>query len=80
MAKKQTIPYRVKKSLSLFAARPLDTGLTPQAIQAAQATYLQQGQQPMQQQQMPQMAPKSSRKSQLPTQTQTDQQRRILKQ
>jgi hypothetical protein len=48
------------------------------AIQAAQATYQQQGQAP--EQQMPQMAPKSSRKSQLPTQTQTDQQRRILKQ
>jgi hypothetical protein len=78
ISKGGTINAKVKKGLSLFTATPLDSTLTPQAIQAAQATYLQQGQAP--EQQMPQMAPKSSRKSQLPTQAQTDQQRRILKQ
>lgn len=76
--KNKTIPFKVKKSLSLFAGQPMDNTLSPQAILSAQATYQQQGQAP--EQQMPQMAPKSSRKSQLPTQTQTDQQRRILKQ
>jgi hypothetical protein len=77
-AKGKIISSKIKKSLSVFSAHPLDSNLTPMAIQAAQATYQQQGQAP--EQQMPQMAPKSSRKSQLPTQTQTDQQRRILKQ
>lgn len=70
------IPFKIKKSLSLFAGQPLEASLTPQAIQAAQATYQQQGQQA--QGALPQMAPKSSRKSQIPSITQTDQQRRML--
>jgi len=72
----KTVPFKVKKSLSLFVGAPLETSLQPQAIQAAQATYQQQGQQA--QGALPQMAPKSSRKSQLPSITQTDQQRRML--
>jgi hypothetical protein len=78
ISKGEQISFKIKKGLSLFGAMPLDSNMKPQAIQAAQATYQQQGQAP--EQQMPQMAPKSSRKSQLPTQAQTDQQRRILKQ
>jgi hypothetical protein len=71
-----TIPYPVKKGLSLFTVTPIDSNFKPQAIQAAQATY-----QPQQQPQsaLPQMAKKSSRKSQLPSLTETDQQRRMLK-
>lgn len=72
----KTIPFKLKKSLSLFTGQPLEASLTPQAIQAAQATYAQQGQ--ALQGPMPQMAQKSSRKSQLPSMTQTDQQRRML--
>jgi|694.fasta_scaffold08849_17 hypothetical protein len=75
--KQKTIPFKVKKSLSLFAGQPLDNTLAPEAIQSAQATY--QPQAEPQAQELPQMAKKSSRKSQLPKQTQTDQQRRILK-
>jgi len=75
--KGQRVPYKVQKYLSLYAGKPLEMGLTPQSIQAAQATY--QPQAEPQGQELPQMAPKSSRKSQLPKQTQTDQQRRILK-
>jgi hypothetical protein len=75
--KGQRVPYKVQKYLSLYAGKPLEMGLTPQSIQAAQATY--QPQAEPQAQELPQMAPKSSRKSQLPKQTQTDQQRRILK-
>lgn len=76
-AKGQRVPYKTQKYLSMFAGQALETGLKPESIQAAQATYI--NQQPQPQQQLPQMAPKSSRKSQVPTQTQTDQQRRILK-
>ena len=70
------IPFRIRKSLSLFTGMPLDTTLQPQSIQAAQATY--QPQQQPQPQGLPQMAKKSSRKSQLPNLTETDQQRRML--
>lgn len=69
------IPFRTRKSLSLFTGIPLDSTLSPQSIQAAQATY--QPQQ-MPQAQLPQMAKKSSRISKLPTLTETDQQRRML--
>jgi len=69
------IPFRIRKSLSLFTGMPLDTTLQPQSIQAAQATYQPQ-QQP--QSQLPQMAKKSSRVSKLPSLTETDQQRRML--
>lgn len=69
------IPFKIRKSLSLFTGMPLDTTLTPQSIQAAQATYQPQ-QQP--QAQLPQMAKKSSRVSKLPDLTETDQQRRML--
>jgi len=73
----RNIPYKTRKALSIFTAMPLDSSFKPQAIQAAQATY-----QPQQQPQssLPQMAKKSSRKSQLPSLTETDQQRRMLKQ
>lgn len=69
------IPFRLRKSLSLFTGMPLDSTFQPQAIQSAQATY--QPQQ-MPQAQLPQMAKKSSRISKLPTLTETDQQRRML--
>lgn len=77
VSKKQIIPYRTKKSLSLFMGTNLDSSLTPEAIQSAQATYQSQGQAP--QPQLPQMARKSTRKSKIPEQTQTEQQRRILR-
>ena len=71
------VPYKVRKSLSLFAGQPLDSTMKPEAIQSAQAVF--QPQQQPQQEALPQMAKKSSRKSQLPSITQTDQQRRLLK-
>lgn len=71
------IPFSLRKSLSLFTGMPLDKTLEPQSIQAAQATYQPQ-QQP--QAQLPQMAKKSSRVSKLPSLTETDQQRRMMKQ
>lgn len=74
---KKQIPLKVQKSLSLFGAMPLNSSLKPSSIQAAQATY--QPQQ-MPQAQLPQMAKKSSRVSKLPSLTETDQQRRMLKQ
>jgi len=75
MAKKQPVPFGVKKALSLLAGQPLDSNFSPSSIQAAQATY---ANQMPQQQPLPQMAKKSTRKSQLPEQTQTDQQRRMI--
>jgi hypothetical protein len=69
------IPYRLRKSLSIFAGQPLDVNSRPESIQAAQAVF--QPQQEPQQQALPQMAKKSSRKSQVPDMTQTDQQRRM---
>jgi hypothetical protein len=75
--KGKQLPFSIKKGLSIYSGSPLDSTMTPQSIQAAQATY-----QPQQQPQsaLPQMAKKSSRKSQLPSLTETDQQRRMLKQ
>ena len=70
------IPFTLRKSLSIFTGMPLDNTMSPQSIQSAQATY--QMQQQPQQQALPQMAKKSSRKSQLPNLTETDQQRRML--
>ena len=74
--KGKQLPFSIKKGLSIYSGSPLDSTMTPQSIQAAQATY-----QPQQQPQtaLPQMAKKSSRKSQLPSLTETDQQRRMLK-
>jgi hypothetical protein len=69
------VAYQVKKGLSLFSLSPLDTCLTPQAIQSAQAVFAKNN--VPQQQQMPAMAPKSSRKSQAPEMAQTDSQRRM---
>lgn len=69
------IPYKLRKSLSLFAGQPMDVNSRPQSIQAAQNTYKPQ-QQP--QSQLPQMAKKSSRVSKLPNLTETDQQRRMM--
>lgn len=70
------IPFRVRKSLSLFSGMPLDTTLSPQSIQAAQSVFVKNNVPP--QGQLPQMAPKSSRKSQVPSMTETDSQRRML--
>jgi hypothetical protein len=67
------IPFRTRKSLSLFCGMPLDTTLTPQAIQAAQSTFAPKNLPPPQ---TPQFAPKSGRKSQVPSLTETEQQRR----
>jgi hypothetical protein len=36
------IPYKVQQSISLFAGQPLNSTMTPQAIQAAQNVYTQQ--------------------------------------
>jgi len=69
------VSYKVKKGLSLFSMNPLDTCLTPQAIQSAQAVFAKSNVPP---QQMPLMAPKSSRKSQLPSLAETDSQRRQI--
>lgn len=68
------IDYKIKKSLSLFGMQALTSDLTPQAIQAAQSTYAPKN---LPAGQTPQFAPKSSRKSQLPGLTETEQQRRI---
>lgn len=75
--KGKPMPYQIRKGLSLFSGMPMDSNMQPQSIQAAQATYQPQ-QQP--QAQLPQMAKKSSRVSKLPSLTETDQQRRMLKQ
>ena len=39
--KDETIPYRLRQSMSLFLGSPLDSTLTPQAMQAAQSVYAQ---------------------------------------
>jgi len=75
-SEKKPIPFKIRKSLSLFCSLPLDTTLTPQAIQAAQSTYQPKN---LPAPQEPQFAAKSSRKSRVPEMTQTEQQRRILK-
>jgi hypothetical protein len=67
------VPYKLRKSLSVFVGFPLDPNLTPQAIQAAQSTYAPENLPPPQ---TPQFAPKSGRKSQVPSLTETEQQRR----
>ena len=67
------VPYKLRKSLSVFVGFPLDPNLTPQAIQAAQSTYAPKNLPPPQ---TPQFAPKSGRKSQVPSLTETEQQRR----
>lgn len=69
-----TVPYKLRKSLSVFVGYPLDKNLTPQAIQAAQSTYAPKNLPPPQ---TPQFAPKSGRKSQMPSLTETEQQRRM---
>lgn len=73
-SEQKPIPFRTRKSLSLFCGLPLDTTLTPQAIQAAQSTYAPKNLPPPQ---TPQFAPKSGRKSQMPSLTETEQQRRM---
>lgn len=70
------VSYKVKKGLSLLTASPLDSTFTPQAMQAAQSTYQPKN---LPAPQEPQFAAKSSRKSRVPEMTQTEQQRRILK-
>jgi hypothetical protein len=45
-AKDETIPYRLRQSMSLFLGSPLDSTLTPTAMQAAQAVYAQSPGQP----------------------------------
>ena len=75
ISKGEQVPYRIRKGLSLFGAMPLDSNMKPQAIQAAQSVFMKSNVPP---QQMPAMAPKSSRKSQLPSMTETDSQRRML--
>jgi len=70
------VPQKIRKSLSLFGSMPLDTTMQPQSIQNAQAVFQKNNVPP--QQQLPQMAPKSSRKSQIPSLTETDSQRRML--
>lgn len=76
VAKKKLIPEKLKKSLSLFMGNPLDNNLSPMAIQAAQSVFVKNNVPP--QGQLPQMAPKSSRKSQVPSMAETDSQRRML--
>lgn len=76
ISKGEQLPLKIKKGLSLFGAMPLDTTFNPQSIQAAQSVFQKNNVPP--QQQLPQMAPKSSRKSQLPSLTETDSQRRML--
>lgn len=39
LAKKETVPFRTKQSISLFLGSPLDTAFNPQAIQANQMAY-----------------------------------------
>lgn len=75
ISKNEMIPFRVRKALSVFGAMPLDSTMKPQAIQAAQSVFVQNNVPP--QGQLPQMAPKSSRKSQVPSMTETDSQRRM---
>lgn len=75
-SKGKSIPFRARKSLSLFSGMPLDTNLTPQAIQAAQSTYQPKN---LPQPELGQLAPKSTKKSRMPELTQTDSQRRMLK-
>lgn len=38
------IPYKIKQSASLFLGQPLDSAITPQAIQSAQRVFMQQRQ------------------------------------
>lgn len=73
-AKGKRVPFKLQKQLSIFAGQPLDTTLTPQAIQAAQSTYAPKN---LPAPQTPQFAPKSGRKSQMPSLTETEQQRRM---
>lgn len=39
LSKGETVPYRLRQSLSMFLAHPLDSTMTPQALQAIQATF-----------------------------------------
>lgn len=49
LADKDIIPYRTKMGISLFMGTPLDSTMSPQAIQAAQLTHLPNQQPPPQQ-------------------------------
>lgn len=71
----QNIPFKVRKGISLFSGMPLDTSLSPQAIQMAQSTFQPQGQ--PQQPGLPQMAKKSSKVSKLPEMADTEIERRL---
>lgn len=77
IAKDKPVPFKIRKTLSIFAGEPLDSTMRPQSILTAQSVFQPQ-QQP--QAQLPQMAKKSSKVSKLPSLTETDQQRRMLKQ
>jgi len=39
LAKGETIPYRMRQSLSMFLGQPLDSTMSPQSIQTVQAMY-----------------------------------------
>jgi len=78
MTRGQRVPYKVQKALSLFSGQPLETGFTPQSIQAAQSVFA--PKQPEPRQQMTQTAPAKANASlqKASRQYQTEQQRRQL--
>jgi len=39
ISKGETVPYKTRQGLSLFLGQPLDSTMTPQALQAIQSTY-----------------------------------------
>lgn len=44
ISKKEVLPYSVKQQISFFLGQPIDSSLTPMAIQASQATHTQSNQ------------------------------------
>lgn len=58
LAKGNTIPYKTRMGLSMFLGQPLDSTMTPQAIQSAQHVLM--GSQPQQPQAAPQQHAKHS--------------------
>ena len=59
ISKENAVPYRLKQSLSLLLGQPLDSTMTPQAIQSIQAMYAPKPQAP---QGAPKRAPKNTNK------------------
>ena len=46
LSKGETVPYKVRQSMSMFLGEPLDSTFTPSSIQAAQMTFVSKQQQP----------------------------------